>query len=155
MLCRVAAVKSLPVHHHSADNIYLLWDHWAHSEYFENRIPLKPVLVGDGWGAYAVSQITVLHMKILNKTGSPIFIVLCVLCFQRQSFRFLLVWSKAKRKIKKGASLERNGETSVRSSVSSSSYGVWGLREIAEHFVNHSIKKNYIRKAVTRTSLCV
>ena len=28
VLCRVAAVKRLPVHHRSAENIY----HWAHSE---------------------------------------------------------------------------------------------------------------------------
>ena len=36
--------------------------------------------------AYAASQTTVLHMKRLNKTGSPIFVVfVCVLCFQRQS----------------------------------------------------------------------
>ena len=25
---------------------YFLWDHWAHPGYFENRIPLKPVLGG-------------------------------------------------------------------------------------------------------------
>ena len=43
-----------------------------------------------GWGgAYAASHITVLHMKRLNKSESPIFVTLCVLCFQRQSFRFL------------------------------------------------------------------
>ena len=34
-------------------------------------------------GAYAASQTTVLH---LNQTESPIFVILCVLCFQRQSF---------------------------------------------------------------------
>ena len=32
------------------------------------------------------SQTTVLHMKRLNQTESPIFMILCVLCFQRQSF---------------------------------------------------------------------
>ena len=33
LLCRVAAVKRLPVHHHSADYTFLvLWDHWAHSQ---------------------------------------------------------------------------------------------------------------------------
>ena len=57
----------------------------AHPGYFENRIPIKPVL-GGGGGAYAASQITVLHMKGLNQTESPIFVILCVLCFQRQSF---------------------------------------------------------------------
>ena len=36
-------------------------------------------------GAYAVLPTTVLHMKRLNQTESPIFVILCVLCFQRQS----------------------------------------------------------------------
>ena len=35
---------------------------------------------------YAPSQTTVLPMKRLNQTESPIFVILCVLCFQRQSF---------------------------------------------------------------------
>ena len=39
-----------------------------------------------GWGAYEASQTTALHMKRLNQTESPIFVILCVLCFQRQSF---------------------------------------------------------------------
>ena len=43
-VCRVAAVKSLPVHHHSAGYIFSFWDHWAHPGYFENRISLKPAL---------------------------------------------------------------------------------------------------------------
>ena len=30
---------------------------------------------------------TILHMKRLNQTESPIFVILCVLCFQRQSLR--------------------------------------------------------------------
>ena len=46
--------------------------------YFENRIPAL--------GAYIASQTTVLHMKRLNQTESPIFVILCVLCFQRQFF---------------------------------------------------------------------
>ena len=36
-------------------------------------------------GAYAASQTTVLHLKRLSQTESPIFVFLCVLCFQRQS----------------------------------------------------------------------
>ena len=40
---------------------------------------------GRGGGAYAASQTTVLHMKRLNQTESPIFVILCGLCFQRQS----------------------------------------------------------------------
>ena len=35
---------------------------------------------------YLTSQTTVLHMKSLNQTESPIFVILCVICFQRQSF---------------------------------------------------------------------
>ena len=36
-------------------------------------------------------QCTVLHMKRLNQTESPIFVILCVLCFQRQpSLTFIL-----------------------------------------------------------------
>ena len=34
----------------------------------------------------ASKQTKVLHMKRLNQTESPIFVILCVLCFQRQSF---------------------------------------------------------------------
>ena len=66
---------------------YFLWDHWAHPGYFENRIPLKPAL-----GAYAASQTIVLHMKRLNLTESPIFVILCVLCFQKQRQFILLLF---------------------------------------------------------------
>ena len=56
MLCRVAAVKHLPVHHHSAD--YMFWSFGIIGfilSQFENRVPLKPVLVGRGGGvAWAV-----------------------------------------------------------------------------------------------------
>ena len=41
VLCRVAAVKSFPVHHHSAGYILFLLGSLS---YFENRIPLKPAL---------------------------------------------------------------------------------------------------------------
>ena len=39
-----------------------------------------------GGGAYAASQTAVLHMKKLNQIESPIFVILYVLSFQRQSF---------------------------------------------------------------------
>ena len=61
--------------------LYFLWDHWANPGYFENRIPLKPAL-----GAYAASQTTVLHMRRLNQTESPIFVISCVPCLQRKYF---------------------------------------------------------------------
>ena len=41
---------------------------------------------GGGEGAYAASQTTVVHMKRLDQTESPIFVNVCVLCFQRQPF---------------------------------------------------------------------
>ena len=41
--------------------------------------------VGWGRGTYAASQTIVLHMKRLDQTESPIFVIVCVLCFQRQS----------------------------------------------------------------------
>ena len=56
------------------------------------------VCVGGGGGgvggrgvAYAAVQTTVLLMKRLNQTESPIFVILCVLCFQRQSFLTFIV----------------------------------------------------------------
>ena len=54
--------------------------------YFENQIPVKPML--EGVRAYSASQSTLLYMKRLNKTESPIFGLLCVPCFQMQPFRF-------------------------------------------------------------------
>ena len=52
------------------------------------------VVLGKGGGGgrrrvgagHAASQTTVLHMRRLYQTESPIFMILCVLCFQRQSF---------------------------------------------------------------------
>ena len=40
------AVKSLPVHHHSASYILFPLESLSHPGYFENRIPLKPALGG-------------------------------------------------------------------------------------------------------------
>ena len=45
--------------------------------------------------AYAASQTTVLHMKRLNQTDSPIFVILCVLCFQRQIFFTFILFYEA------------------------------------------------------------
>ena len=47
VLCRVAAVQRLPVHHHSEITYFLvLWNRWAYSESVKNRVPLMPVLGG-------------------------------------------------------------------------------------------------------------
>ena len=45
---------------------------------------------GVGWGVYATSQTSLLHMKRFNKTECPGFVLLCILCFQRQPFRFYI-----------------------------------------------------------------
>ena len=64
MLCRVAAVKRLPIHHHSADYIFAgpLESFDLILSYFENRVPLKPVLVGN----VASVHISLLIMNRLN-----------------------------------------------------------------------------------------
>ena len=63
---------------------------FLHLGYFENRILLKLAL-----GAYVASQIIVLRMKRLNQTESPIFVIVYVLCFQRQSlFSFILLFKQ-------------------------------------------------------------
>ena len=81
MLCRVAAVKSLPLHHHSAGYIlFPFWNHWAHSGYFENQIPLKLAL----GGICSLANYSVAYEE--TQTECPIFVILCVLCFKGNSF---------------------------------------------------------------------
>ena len=67
---------------------------WLHPGYFENRIPLKPAL-----GGVCSSQTTVLHMKRLNQTKSLIFLILFVLCFQKQSFLTFIINKSCHEKI--------------------------------------------------------
>ena len=55
---------------------YFLWNHRVHSGRFENRVPLMLVLwgkEGGGRGAYAATQIALLHMRRFNRTEYPIF----------------------------------------------------------------------------------
>ena len=81
MMCRVVAVKSLsPIPYIILVQVifYFLWDHCAHPGYFENQIPHKLVL-GFGWGAYAPSQTTVLHIKKLIQTDSDFCDIVCSL----------------------------------------------------------------------------
>ena len=96
MLCRVKAVKSLPVHFYSAGYILISFG------------VIEPILVilkikyrlpalgggGGGRGGVCSTQTTVLHMKRLNQIESPIFMILCVLCFQRISFLTFIVNSR-------------------------------------------------------------
>ena len=88
LLCRVAAVKKLPVHNHSAGYIYFLWDYWTHPGLFENRIPLSRRQRGWGWGSGGVCSLANYSVayETLNQTESPISVILCVLCLPRQSF---------------------------------------------------------------------
>ena len=84
MLCHVVAIKNLPVHHHSAG--YILVPSWS----------LRPSWLF--WKSNTAKACAIMGrmlprklqcciiMKRLNQTESPIFVILCVLCFQRQSF---------------------------------------------------------------------
>ena len=80
--CRVAAIKCLPILHYSADCFFISF-----------RV-LQPVLatlkIGYRLRAYLASQRTVLFVKRPDRTGSPIIVSLCVLCFQWQSFRLFI-----------------------------------------------------------------
>ena len=80
--CRVAAVKRHSVLHHTEDYIPLSLGIIA--GYLENRIMLKPEL-----GVLSSLVNYIVAYEILNKTKCPIFFLLCVLCLQRQPFRFL------------------------------------------------------------------
>ena len=51
----------------------------------------KAVRNFDTFWVSLASQTTVLHMKRLNQTESPIFVILCVLCFHFYSFIVLLL----------------------------------------------------------------
>ena len=61
VLCRVADVKRLPVHHHSTDSIIFMSFGiiWLILSQYENRVPLKPVLRGGGGGGGC--SVTTLH----------------------------------------------------------------------------------------------
>ena len=56
VLCRVAAEKRLPVHHHSADYIFS-GPLWSFSSFLVivNRVPLKPVLGGVASVAHTIA----------------------------------------------------------------------------------------------------
>ena len=87
--CRVAAVKRLIVLNHSAHHISFISFGIIESIMailkIENRTFLKLVLgcAGVGWGRYTALQTTLLYMKRLKKNRTLIFVLLCVLCFQR------------------------------------------------------------------------
>ena len=73
--------------------IYFLWDHWAHSDYFENGILLKLVL-----GVYTASQTTLLiqphklHCCKGRDLLKPVSEFCSLVCSLFLSFRFLLTF---------------------------------------------------------------
>ena len=54
--------------------------------YFENRIPLKSLL-----GCFYSLANYIASYEELNKTEFSIFVLLCVPCFPRQTFRFCFI----------------------------------------------------------------
>ena len=66
---------------------YFLWDPFGD---FWARIPHGPVL-----GAYAASQVALLHRRF-HKFKSLVFVLLRVVCFQKQPFKFLLLSGQIK-----------------------------------------------------------
>ena len=60
---------------------YFLWDYWTHSDYFKIRIPLELVF----------RALFSLATYIFTGTEYLIFGLLCLLCFQRQLFRFVFL----------------------------------------------------------------
>ena len=74
-------VKCLLVHYHAGCILFPLgalspsWLFWNSTTALSQRSR-----------AYAASQTKVLHTKRLNQTESPIFMIVCVLCLQKQSF---------------------------------------------------------------------
>ena len=67
----MAAVKRLPVHHHSADYVFsVFWIIGLILSPFENRVPLKPVLGGGGGGAVLHHYIKV-HEQTQLKRSLP------------------------------------------------------------------------------------
>ena len=58
--------------------------------YFESQITLNPVL----WGVRSLANYIAVYERLF-KTESPIFILLCVLFFQRQSFKFIFYFIAA------------------------------------------------------------
>ena len=65
--------------------------------FLKSNTALKPDLGGWGWGGGGRMQPRnySVHMKRLSQTESPIFVILCVLCFRRKSFfTFILPWDR-------------------------------------------------------------
>ena len=70
----MAAVKGLTVFHYSAGCIFISF---GTTQLILTTLKIEYLLL---------ANYNAVDMKRLNKTGSPIFVLLCVLCFQRQPF---------------------------------------------------------------------
>ena len=87
MLCRVAAVKSLPYITIVQVIFYFLWDHLAHPGYFENRISLKPAL-GGGGGVCILANYSVAYEEIQSNRVSDFRDFVCSLFRKAMFFYF-------------------------------------------------------------------
>ena len=65
-----------------------LWDQWTKSDYFENRIRLKPV-IGD---VNSLSHSSAVYIYMLTKTESTSFVLLCNLCFQKPTIQIFILF---------------------------------------------------------------
>ena len=86
MLCRVAAVKSLPIHHHSAGYILFPLGSLNLILKIEYRLSQRANVCvcvggGGGGGGCVCSLVNSSSAYEENQTESPIFVILCVLCF--------------------------------------------------------------------------
>ena len=84
MLCRVAAVKRLPVHHHSA-----FWSIWI-TEFIFSYLKIE-FRLSRCLGAWSVLHTSLLVMNRLNKTEFAIFIFFHVVLASKRSHSSKLI----------------------------------------------------------------
>ena len=100
MLCRVAAAKRLPVHHHSTD--YMFSDPLGSfgSFWVSLKIEFRWIrCLGAGGGGGRVDggrccSILFLHMNRLNKTESALFVSLMLSLFPKDLHSDLILWDQ-------------------------------------------------------------
>ena len=69
---------------------YFLWDHCAHPDYFENRIPLKPVLEG----VCSLANYNVAYEETQSNRVSDCRVFVCSLCSKGNPFLLLFYYSR-------------------------------------------------------------
>ena len=87
----MAAVKSLPVHHHSAGYILFPLGSLAYPGYFENRMPLKPALVGWGGRVCSLSNYSVAYEETQSNQVSDFRDFVCSLIPKAILFDFYFI----------------------------------------------------------------